>query len=57
MHEFTQIELPGQVAKEGGVAQLRAGADTSAVITKAGTVWSWGNSVRTNIASARLRLC
>lgn len=47
MHQFTQVELPEQIGREGGVAELRAGADTSAVVTKAGTVWSWGNSVRT----------
>lgn len=43
---FTRIELPPEIAKEGGVARISAGADTSALVTASGRVWSWGNSVR-----------
>lgn len=45
VHEFTRLELPSEVQAQGGVVELRAGADTSALITATGTVWTWGNSV------------
>lgn len=51
VHEFAKVDLPEEVIKEGGVAGLRAGADTSALITKSGKVWSWGNSVSKGLAS------
>lgn len=42
---FTQIALPSEVVQEGGVARISAGADTSALVTASGRVWTWGNSV------------
>lgn len=44
-YEFTKVTLPGEIDElQGGVARIRAGADTSGLITKAGKVWTWGNS-------------
>lgn len=45
-YEFTKVTLPAEINElQGGVARIRAGADTSGLITKAGRVWTWGNSV------------
>lgn len=44
--ELTKMELPREVVDDGGVAEIRAGADTSALITRGGSLWTWGNSVR-----------
>lgn len=44
---FTKVDLPAEIAQEGGVARISAGADTSALVTASGRVWTWGNSVRT----------
>ncbi|GAA5867271.1 hypothetical protein JCM3774_002395 [Rhodotorula dairenensis] len=42
---FTKIDLPREVVnQEGGVARISAGADTSALVTVSGRVWTWGNS-------------
>ncbi|ORY79291.1 regulator of chromosome condensation 1/beta-lactamase-inhibitor protein II [Leucosporidium creatinivorum] len=44
VYQLTQMQLPKEVVSEGGAAQVRAGADTSALITASGKVWTWGNS-------------
>ncbi|TNY22351.1 putative Uvb-resistance protein uvr8 [Rhodotorula diobovata] len=44
VYQLTRLPLPGEVAKEGGVERISAGADTSALVTKSGTLWVWGNS-------------
>ncbi|GAA5951146.1 hypothetical protein JCM8115_005068 [Rhodotorula mucilaginosa] len=41
---FTKIALPSEIVQEGGVARICAGADTSALVTESGRVWTWGNS-------------
>ncbi|GAA5975842.1 hypothetical protein JCM10908_005298 [Rhodotorula pacifica] len=41
---FTKIDLPRGIEQEGGVARICAGADTSALVTESGRVWTWGNS-------------
>ncbi|POY72465.1 hypothetical protein BMF94_4291 [Rhodotorula taiwanensis] len=41
---FTKVDLPAEIAQEGGVARISAGADTSALVTASGRVWTWGNS-------------
>lgn len=46
VYQLTQLQLPMEIASEGGVACIRAGADTSALITASGKLWTWGNSVR-----------
>lgn len=46
VYELRKMELPREIAAEGGIAKLRAGADTSALVTASGKVWTWGNSVR-----------
>lgn len=43
-HSFTRIPLPEQL-EEDGIASLHAGADSSAVISKEGDLWTFGNSV------------
>lgn len=40
-----KVVLPEKVVEEGGVSFIRAGADTSALITGEGNLWTWGNSV------------
>ncbi|GAA5921507.1 hypothetical protein JCM3775_003080 [Rhodotorula graminis] len=42
--ELTRVPLPHEVEQQGGVARISAGADTSALVTKSGTLWVWGNS-------------
>lgn len=44
--ELTRVPLPREVEQQGGVERISAGADTSALVTKSGTLWVWGNSVR-----------
>ncbi|BGP38417.1 hypothetical protein JCM10450v2_002362 [Rhodotorula kratochvilovae] len=44
VYQLTRLPLPAEVAKEGGVERISAGADTSALVTRGGTVWTWGNS-------------
>lgn len=51
VYELTRMPVPPQVADEGVVA-IRAGADTSALLTSSGSLWTWGNSVRTPCSSA-----
>ncbi|KAK4702873.1 hypothetical protein P7C70_g3350, partial [Phenoliferia sp. Uapishka_3] len=43
VYEITRMPLPDQVVHEG-VARIRAGADTSALITYSGDLYTWGNS-------------
>lgn len=43
-HAFAQLSLPAQLAEEG-VAAVEAGADTSAILSGQGNVWTFGNSV------------
>ena len=40
---FTKVRLPEAVVSQG-LAAIRAGGDTSALVTEHGAVWSWGNS-------------
>lgn len=55
---FTQIDLPSEVVQEGGVARISAGADTSALVTESGRVWTWGNSVRhPNLRDSNQTMC
>lgn len=42
-YTFNKIEVPKQVQEEG-IRCVRAGADTSAIITDAGGLWTFGNS-------------
>ncbi|KPV76559.1 uncharacterized protein RHOBADRAFT_52550 [Rhodotorula graminis WP1] len=42
--ELTRVPLPLAVEQQGGVERISAGADTSALVTKSGTLWVWGNS-------------
>lgn len=44
VYRWTKIALPKEIV-EDGIAAIRAGADTSALITRSGKLWSWGNSV------------
>ncbi|GAA6000427.1 hypothetical protein JCM10207_008007 [Rhodosporidiobolus poonsookiae] len=45
VYELTKIPLPSHIrTHEGGVKRISAGADTSALVTESGKVWSWGNS-------------
>ena len=44
-HQFTRIPLPTELQAED-IASIAAGADTSAVLTTSGKVYTWGNSVR-----------
>ncbi|GAA5928361.1 hypothetical protein JCM10213_005716 [Rhodosporidiobolus nylandii] len=45
IYQLTRLPLPAHIrTHEGGVAAIRAGADTSALITLSGKVFSWGNS-------------
>ncbi|GAA5968733.1 hypothetical protein JCM11641_000713 [Rhodosporidiobolus odoratus] len=45
LHELTQLQLPSHLqTHEGGIRTIRAGADTSALITESGKIWTWGNS-------------
>ncbi|EGU12704.1 putative Uvb-resistance protein uvr8 [Rhodotorula toruloides ATCC 204091] len=44
IYQLTRLPLPREVEKEGGVERISAGADTSAIITKSGKVWTFGNS-------------
>lgn len=44
VYSMTKIPLPIQIELEGGVSLIRSGADTSALLTKAGNLWTWGNS-------------
>ncbi|GAA5885643.1 hypothetical protein JCM6882_007509 [Rhodosporidiobolus microsporus] len=42
---LTKLPLPAHIyTHEGGVASISAGADTSALVTVSGKVYSWGNS-------------
>lgn len=41
---ITRLNLPQDVTKEE-IASIHAGGDTSALITKTGRLWTWGNSV------------
>ncbi|KAM0755142.1 RCC1/BLIP-II [Meredithblackwellia eburnea MCA 4105] len=43
VYRLTKVPLPKEVVEEG-VTQIRAGADTSALLTTAGNLWTWGNS-------------
>ena len=52
---FTKIALPSEIVQEGGVARICAGADTSALVTESGRVWTWGNSVRHQNSTIRTR--
>ncbi|GAA6027647.1 hypothetical protein JCM8097_007963 [Rhodosporidiobolus ruineniae] len=43
--QLTRLPLPAHIqAHEGGVKSISAGADTSALVTESGSVWTWGNS-------------
>lgn len=43
---LSKLELPDAVMQGGGgVASVHAGADTSAIITRTGELWTFGNSV------------
>lgn len=42
-HAFSQLSLPSQLAEEG-VAAVEAGADTSAILSGQGNLWTFGNS-------------
>ena len=53
VYSFTKIVLPTEVVQDG-IASIRAGADTSTLITRSGKLWSWGNSV-SHLDSARRR--
>ncbi|GAA5949831.1 hypothetical protein JCM21900_004216 [Sporobolomyces salmonicolor] len=45
VYELTKLLLPPEIVEhEGGVARISAGADTSALITQSGKVYTWGNS-------------
>ncbi|GAA5998340.1 RCC1 domain-containing protein [Rhodotorula paludigena] len=44
IYQLTRVPLPREIAKSGGVESISAGADTSALVTREGTVWVWGNS-------------
>ncbi|KAL8286415.1 hypothetical protein RQP46_004432 [Phenoliferia psychrophenolica] len=43
VYELSRLTLPTEVVADG-VAAIRAGADTSALLTKSGALWTWGNS-------------
>ena len=43
-HAFSRLSLPSQLAEEG-VAAVEAGADTSAILSSEGNLWTFGNSV------------
>ena len=43
-HTFTLVRIALSVPEQG-IGKIRAGADTSALITNDGTLWTWGNSV------------
>ena len=43
-HAFSRLSLPSQLAEEG-VAAVEAGADTSAILSSQGNLWTFGNSV------------
>lgn len=45
VYQMTKMELPHEVIKQGGPRHIQAGADTSALITESGQIWTWGNSV------------
>ena len=51
---FTKSALPTEVMQEGGVARISAGADTSALVTESGRVWTWGNSVSKPVTSEKM---
>jgi len=42
-HSFSKIDLPEELSSDG-IASIVAGADTSAVLTRAGNLWTFGNS-------------
>ncbi|GAA6063558.1 hypothetical protein JCM10212_004489, partial [Sporobolomyces blumeae] len=45
VYALTPIPLPVEITdQEGGVELVRAGADTSALVTKSGKLYTWGNS-------------
>ncbi|SCZ93223.1 BZ3500_MvSof-1268-A1-R1_Chr6-2g08539 [Microbotryum saponariae] len=44
IYQLTPMPIPDEVLAQGGIATIRAGADTSALITKEGRLWTWGNS-------------
>ncbi|GAA5821445.1 hypothetical protein JCM3770_007085 [Rhodotorula araucariae] len=44
VYQLTRVPLPSEVDMEGGVERISAGADTSALVTRSGSVWTWGNS-------------
>ena len=43
-HVFSEVSVPAQL-KEDGIASIHAGADTSAIISNEGDIWTFGNSV------------
>jgi alpha-tubulin suppressor-like RCC1 family protein len=49
VYQLTRMELPHEVIKQGGVRRIRSGADTSVLITESGQLWTWGNSVRSDV--------
>jgi alpha-tubulin suppressor-like RCC1 family protein len=51
---FTDLHLPREI-RDDGVRSIHAGADTSAIITRSGRLFTFGNSVRSSWAPGHER--